>query len=410
MLSPLLLSKPTATNTKNPDNNNASGDPTMDILFQDFSRLSSLPYANLMIQCLRPLLLLHSNDSDTSSNKQDDGDNRTATSSSSTWSEVHDARMVGPPTTALRSLSHGDDASNKNREDGGYYSSSTSSSGRSVSSSSFPHNNTSTATKKQQEKKIHEACPLLLATPEERTKKTTKAAAKKKHTTNVEKWEERYQELLQFRQDNGHCVVPLCYPPNPTLSHWVKRQRYQYKLKSDGKHSTLSRHRQALLERIGFVWDSHHSNWDEKYQELVEYKKMYGHCNVPSSYQATNRALVSWVKSQRRYIRIYFRNNKQKKSLKKKTKTTTKGDDDDDDNNDANDGGGSISNSTTSGGSSGEVITTTTTSSSKPKTKTTLLQSHKMRYSLCPSRVKKLVDLGLRWGKGGGGGGGGGCM
>uniref|UniRef100_A0A7S4I127 Helicase-associated domain-containing protein n=1 Tax=Odontella aurita TaxID=265563 RepID=A0A7S4I127_9STRA len=43
-------------------------------------------------------------------------------------------------------------------------------------------------------------------------------------------------------------------PAHPQLARWVKRQRYQYKLMSEGKRSTTTEERIRELERAGFVW------------------------------------------------------------------------------------------------------------------------------------------------------------
>ena len=61
----------------------------------------------------------------------------------------------------------------------------------------------------------------------------------------------------------------------------------------------------AVLERIGFVWDSHVAAWDDRMAELLEYKEMYGHCNVPSNY-TPNRQLAVWVKRQRRQYKFFL--------------------------------------------------------------------------------------------------------
>lgn len=89
--------------------------------------------------------------------------------------------------------------------------------------------------------------------------------------------------------------VPHTYKENPPLARWVKRQRYQYKLKVEGKISTMTDERVALLENIGFIWDSHAAAWAEKLQELKEYTKLRGDCNVPSTYPG-NPQLATWVK------------------------------------------------------------------------------------------------------------------
>ena len=77
-------------------------------------------------------------------------------------------------------------------------------------------------------------------------------------------WKERYQELIDFQLRHGHCLVPNVWDENNRLAFWVKRQRYQYKLKKQGHHSTLSDAREQALERLGFVWDSHKAIWEER--------------------------------------------------------------------------------------------------------------------------------------------------
>lgn len=115
----------------------------------------------------------------------------------------------------------------------------------------------------------------------------------------AENWTEKFEELLRFREGNGHCLVPNCHPENPALAQWTKRQRYQYKLKQDGKRSTITDERVRALDEAGFVWDSHKAVWSERLEELKEFKKEYKHCNVPSRYKP-NHQLAIWVKRQRR--------------------------------------------------------------------------------------------------------------
>jgi hypothetical protein len=50
-----------------------------------------------------------------------------------------------------------------------------------------------------------------------------------------------------------------------------------------------------MLERLGFVWDSHALGWEERWYELKEFKQKYGHCSVPKNY-AANLQLAVWVK------------------------------------------------------------------------------------------------------------------
>lgn len=115
--------------------------------------------------------------------------------------------------------------------------------------------------------------------------------------SQLKQWDQRIQELIQFRNEHGHVLVPLHYPANPRLSHWIKRQCCQYKLKAEGKHSTLTEERQALLGSLGFVWDSHCASWDLRFEELLEFQRVHGHLTVPLFYPE-NPQLAAWLKVQ----------------------------------------------------------------------------------------------------------------
>jgi hypothetical protein len=94
---------------------------------------------------------------------------------------------------------------------------------------------------------------------------------------HLEQWNIRYQELVDFKHKFKHCLVPLQWPENTGLAHWVKRQRHQYILKSEGKHSTLTEERELALENLGFIWNSHAAAWEERRQELEEFRDQHGH-------------------------------------------------------------------------------------------------------------------------------------
>ena len=118
------------------------------------------------------------------------------------------------------------------------------------------------------------------------------------------RWEEFYLSLLAFREREGHCHVPHTYPQDPALARWAKRQRYQYKLTVENKPSTLTADRLEKLESVGFIWDPQAIVWETRLQELAEYAKEYGDCNVPCRF-AKNPQLGMWVKRQRRQYKLY---------------------------------------------------------------------------------------------------------
>eukprot|EP00980_Cylindrotheca_fusiformis_P005846 scaffold1228_cov119-Cylindrotheca_fusiformis.AAC.13 len=117
-------------------------------------------------------------------------------------------------------------------------------------------------------------------------------------------WQEQFQKLFFFKARHGHCNVPINYSQDTVLARWVKRQRYQYKRKLEGKTCALDNVRIELLESLGFVWDSHANSWQEKFHMLAAYKKTHGDFNVPRS-SPTNMQLLTWIKGQRRQYKLY---------------------------------------------------------------------------------------------------------
>jgi hypothetical protein len=112
-------------------------------------------------------------------------------------------------------------------------------------------------------------------------------------------WMERYTELVEFHRQHGHCLVPNSYKENPSLAEWVKRQRYQYKLKTLGERNSMTQERIMKLEKLGFVWNSHDQLWEERLNDLKLYFEINGDCNVPNRY-APDPSLAAWVKVRRK--------------------------------------------------------------------------------------------------------------
>jgi len=67
-------------------------------------------------------------------------------------------------------------------------------------------------------------------------------------------WQERFQALLEFKKEHGHCSIPTDYPLNQKLATWVKFQRRQYRLHREGFPSYISDERIAVLDKHGFQW------------------------------------------------------------------------------------------------------------------------------------------------------------
>jgi len=150
-----------------------------------------------------------------------------------------------------------------------------------------------------------ESEPLPSCKRQRMTLEEEEDAARRFRPYQAEQWTEKFEELLQFRKERGHCCVPHTFDENPSLARWVKRQRYQYKLKAEGKPSTMTDERIVALEQAGFVWDSHGAAWLERWQELVQFQQEFGHANVPSNHPQ-NPQLATWVKCQRRQYKLFW--------------------------------------------------------------------------------------------------------
>jgi hypothetical protein len=133
-----------------------------------------------------------------------------------------------------------------------------------------------------------------------------------------EQWNDRFDDLVEFRTQHGHCLVPHDFSENPPLAQWVKRQRYQYKLKQEKRHSTLTDEREAKLEAMGFIWDSHKAVWEEKYKGLCYFREKRGHSNVPSKYD--DKPLAIWVKCQRRQYKLFLKGEQSAMNLERVVK------------------------------------------------------------------------------------------
>jgi hypothetical protein len=67
-------------------------------------------------------------------------------------------------------------------------------------------------------------------------------------------WKLRYEELLLFKSQHGHCLVPSHYEQNVKLGTWVANQRKHYRLYQEGKQNMMTQNRIDMLNEVGFKW------------------------------------------------------------------------------------------------------------------------------------------------------------
>ncbi|EJK47752.1 hypothetical protein THAOC_33510 [Thalassiosira oceanica] len=102
--------------------------------------------------------------------------------------------------------------------------------------------------------------------------------------SNTCQWDERLDELTSYMEEHGNCDVPQ---GQGALGTWVHNQRQ--------RKGNLTNERVQQLDNLGFNWGRISHGWDERLDDLIEYKAEHGHCNVPQG-QGT---LGIWVHNQR---------------------------------------------------------------------------------------------------------------
>ncbi|EEC51358.1 predicted protein, partial [Phaeodactylum tricornutum CCAP 1055/1] len=98
-------------------------------------------------------------------------------------------------------------------------------------------------------------------------------------------------------------TVPRGYALNSRLASWVAEQRKQYKLLIDGKQSSITPQRIALLNELGFAWNAQEAAWARHMADLEHFRSQTGHCHVPLNHPVPPK-LGLWVKEQRRHFAL----------------------------------------------------------------------------------------------------------
>ena len=141
----------------------------------------------------------------------------------------------------------------------------------------------------------------------ETIKKEGKPQIERMHMTKTQenRREKRFSEQQDFKKEQGHFKVPRAYK-NQALTCQVLRQRPQSKKVERGEETTLTIERREMLHNIKFKCDSRTKSeklrWDEQFSELQNFRKEWGHCNVPTSY-TKHKLLACWVIHQRTLFR-----------------------------------------------------------------------------------------------------------
>ena len=108
----------------------------------------------------------------------------------------------------------------------------------------------------------------------------------------AEAWEEGFSKLLQFKESEGHCLVPATHKLGGfRLGQWVMHQRIA--------KDSISTERKQRLDALSFIWDPLTEQWEEGFSKLLQFKETEGHCRVPHGYKLEGFKLGIWVSNQR---------------------------------------------------------------------------------------------------------------
>ena len=111
-------------------------------------------------------------------------------------------------------------------------------------------------------------------------------------------WQERCLELKTYQEEHGSWKPPV----NTSLGKWTATAQMRYT-----RHQ-LSERQVALLNDIGFECkpprsmrstDHQDASWLSRYEELKEFHRQHGHCNVPKSRFSDDNRLAAWGHTQR---------------------------------------------------------------------------------------------------------------
>ena len=114
-------------------------------------------------------------------------------------------------------------------------------------------------------------------------------------------WEERLNQLRDFKKEHGHCHVPEGWARHPELAEWT---REQLRVQGAGK---LRKDRVQALGRAGLLAGMggqpfQQAMWDKRFAELLVYKERFGHTRVPAKW-SENKPLGHWRHNQRLFRR-----------------------------------------------------------------------------------------------------------
>ena len=118
-------------------------------------------------------------------------------------------------------------------------------------------------------------------------------AVRRRAPAGLDRWEQRFADLLAFKAAHGHCDVPSGHEEDPSLAVWVFNCRRQR------KQGILAADRIERLDAAGFTWAVRTRrfvarDWDALVAQLQAFYREHGHSNVPHAWPQ-NPELAEWL-------------------------------------------------------------------------------------------------------------------
>lgn len=102
-------------------------------------------------------------------------------------------------------------------------------------------------------------------------------------------WSKMFESLREFKNRFGHARVSQTNSNHKILGKWLNTQRVTY---ARGK---LLQKRKELLESLGVVWNAKEADWDNRFEQVANFKNENGHFNV-SQFDNKYKGLYNWIR------------------------------------------------------------------------------------------------------------------
>ncbi len=147
------------------------------------------------------------------------------------------------------------------------------------------------------------------------------SAKRARKRTKTKSFDERIEELKEFKARFGHCRVSRNDSSYCSLGWWCHNMRGSYRetQKQINKDSLiLSKNKIEILNTIGFDWTLKEprqvKSFNERLDDLKKFKEIHGHTRVPTGYEK-NPSLAYWCNNLRNAYKMRKTGKKQFISL-----------------------------------------------------------------------------------------------